>query len=215
LTRQNKSYTIELKYTYIRTNSFFRRLNGNIKAKIKTTISSSQSTPVELRRVTLENQGNEEEILEVTCYFEPVLSPKEQDYAHPAFNNLFLVNQLHEETNAIIVQRKNREPNVPKLYLGANLSTNSETVGDFEYEIDAEKLMTRGNFELPNRIKNSIPLSKKTGLVTEPIVALKRTIKVKPSKKAIIDFILSVNENQDMVIENIKHYQSAGNVEGI
>ncbi len=180
---------------------------GNIKAKIKTTISSTKSTPVELRRVTLENQGNEEEILEVTCYFEPVLSPKEQDYAHPAFNNLFLINQLDEKTNSIIIQRKNREPNVPKLYLGANLSTNSETVGDFEYEVDAEKLMARGNLGIPNRIKNSIPLSKKTGLVTEPIVALKRAIKVKPNKKATIDFILSVNENQDIVMENIKQYQ--------
>ncbi len=202
--------------------------DGNIKTKIKTTISSNhhdfgdggknhvdefgQSAPVELRRMILENQGNEEEILEVTCYFEPVLSPKEQDYAHPAFNNLFLINQLDEQTNSIIVQRKNREPNAPKLYLGANLSTNSETVGDFEYEIDAERLIARGNLGIPNRIKNSIPLSKKTGLVTEPIVALKRTIKVKPSQKATVDFILSVNESKDLVLENIKKYQLQGNV---
>lgn len=79
-------------------------LNGNIKTKIKTTVSSNQ--PVELRRMILENQGNEEEILEVTCYFEPVLSKKEQDYAHPVFNNLFLINKLEEETNTIMIQRK-------------------------------------------------------------------------------------------------------------
>lgn len=197
--------------------------NGNIKTKIKTTISSDHhqlhdsehdgtNSPVELRRIILENQGNEEEILEVTCYFEPVLSPKEQDYAHPAFNNLFLINELDEQTNSIIIQRKNREPHVPKLYLGANLSTNSETIGDFEYEVDAEKLIARGNLGIPNRIRHSIPLSKKTGLVTEPIVALKRTIKVKPEEKAMVDFILSVNESQDIVLENIKKYQLQGNV---
>lgn len=83
-------------------------VNGNIKTKIKTTVGSNQ--PVELRRMVLENQGNEEEILEVTCYFEPVLSTKEQDYAHPVFNNLFLINKLHEETNSIIIERKNRKP---------------------------------------------------------------------------------------------------------
>ena len=185
-------------------------VNGNIKTKIETTVSSNQ--PVELRRVTLENQGNEEEILEVTCYFEPVLSRKEQDYSHPAFNNLFLIPKLEEETNSIIVQRKNREANTPKFYLGANLSTNSETIGDFEYEIDQEKFIGRGNLGIPNRIKNSIPLSKKMGLVTEPIVALKRTIKVKPQEEALIDFILAVNENEEVVIENIKKYQSTGNV---
>ena len=54
-------------------------LEGNIKTKIQTTISSNE--PVELRRVSLENQGNDEEIVEVTVYFEPVLSKKEDDYA--------------------------------------------------------------------------------------------------------------------------------------
>lgn len=49
-------------------------LNGNIKTTIKTTISSQE--PVEIRRVIFENQGNQEEILEVTSYFEPVLSKK-------------------------------------------------------------------------------------------------------------------------------------------
>ena len=93
-------------------------MSGNIKTKISTTVSSEQ--PVELRRMVLENQGKEEEILEVTCYFEPVLSKKEQDYAHPAFNNLFLMNRLDEQTNTLVIERKNREANAPKYYLGAN-----------------------------------------------------------------------------------------------
>ena len=185
-------------------------MSGNIKTKISTTVSSEQ--PVELRRMVLENQGKEEEILEVTCYFEPVLSKKEQDYAHPAFNNLFLMNRLDEQTNTLVIERKNREANAPKYYLGANLSTNSETIGDFEYEIDEEKFVGRGNLGLPYKVKNSIPLSKKTGLVTEPIVALKRTIKVKPQKEAIVDFILSVNEEEAVMLENIKKYQSSENV---
>ncbi len=185
-------------------------LDGNIKTKIKTTISSN--SPVELRRMVLENQGNEEEILEVTCYFEPVLSEKEQDYAHPVFNNLFLINQFDEQTNSIVLERKNREPNKPKMYLGANLSTNSETIGDFEYEVDLEKFIGRGNLGIPNLVQNSIPLSKKVGLVTETIVALKRTIKIKPKEEAIIDFILSVNEEKQNVIENIKKYQTVQNV---
>jgi len=185
-------------------------INGNIKTKIKTTVSSNE--PVELRRVIIENQGKEEEILEITCYFEPVLSTKEQDYAHPVFNNLFLINELEEETNSIIIQRKNRETNGQKIFLGANLSTNSETIGDFEYEIDGEKFIGRGNLGIPNMIKNSIPLSKKIGLVTQTIVALKRSVKVKPGKETILDFVLAVHEDKQMVIKNIKKYQSLQNV---
>ena len=82
-------------------------INGNVKTTIKTTISSQE--PIELRRILIENQGNEEEILEITSYFEPVLSSKEQDYAHPAFNNLFLINKWDDNTNSLIIERKNRE----------------------------------------------------------------------------------------------------------
>ena len=134
-------------------------INGNIKTTITTTVSSQE--PVELRRILIENQGNEEEILEITSYFEPVLSTKEQDYAHPVFNNLFLINKWDNETNSIIIERKNREVNKAKYYLAANLSTNSETVGDYEYEIDKEKFVGRGNLDIPTMIKNSIPLTKK------------------------------------------------------
>ena len=179
-------------------------IKGNIKTKIKTTVSSSN--PTEIRRIILENQGNEEEILEVTAYFEPVLSKKEQDYAHPAFNNLFLNNKFDEETKSLIFNRKK------KIYLGANLSTNCETIGDYEYEINKEKFIGRGNFEIPNMIKNSIPFSKKEGFVTEPIVALKRTVKVKPNEETIIDFILCINEDEKEVIQAIKKYQSKENV---
>ena len=140
------------------------------------------------------------------------MSEKEQDYAHPVFNNLFLINNLDEETNSIVLERNNRDKSKPKMYLAANLSTNSETIGDFEYEIDLEKFVGRGNLGIPKLIQNSIPFSKKIGLVTESVVALKRTIKVKPHEEAIMDFILAVNEEKENVIQNIKTYQTTQNV---
>lgn len=185
-------------------------MEGNIKTKIKTTVSSNE--PVELRRVILENQGNEEEILEITSYFEPVLSPKEQDYAHPAFNNLFLITSFDEQTNSLFVKRKKREARAKEFYLAANLSTNSETIGELEYEIDADKFIGRGNLGIPIMVQNSIPLSKKIGLVTEPIVALKRTVKVKPKEEIMVDLVIAVGEEEEKVKENIKKYQAFENV---
>ena len=109
----------------------------NLKAKIETIVATKE--PLEIRKMTLENLGNEEEIVEVTAYFEPVLSRKEQDYAHPTFNNLFLIFDYDEESNSLIVKRKKRELHDKEIYLAVNLSTNSETIGDLEYEIDEEK----------------------------------------------------------------------------
>ncbi len=185
-------------------------MNGNIKTKIKTTVSSNE--PVELRRIILENQGKEEEIIELTAYFEPVLSTKEQDYSHPVFNNLFLMLDYDEKNESIMVKRRSRATNGKRLYARVTLSTEGETIGDLEYEISEEKFIGRGNLGLPNMVKKSIPLSKRIGLVTEPIIALKRTIKVKPGEETNVDFILSVGEEKEKVNENLQKYQSSQNV---
>lgn len=185
-------------------------ISDNIKTKIETIVVSEE--PVEIRKLTLENLGNTDEVLEITSYFEPVLSKKEQDYAHPAFNNLFLIYEFDQETNSIIVKRKERENENEAIYMYANLFTQSEIVGDLEYEIDEEKFIGRGNTGIPKMIKNSIPFSKKIGLVTEPIVALKRSIKIKPGQKSVINLIISVEEDKNKAKENIIKYKSEENI---
>jgi len=184
--------------------------HDNIKTKIETIVVPDE--PVEIRKVTLENLGNEEEIIEITSHFEPVLSRKEQDYAHPAFNNLFLIFDYDEETNSIVVRRKKRGENEEELYMCTTLSTNSETIGDIEYEIDEEKFVGRGNIGIPQMVKNSNPLSKKIGLVTESVVAIKKTIRLEPKQKARINLLISVEETKERAIKNIKKYRIEENV---
>ncbi len=184
----------------------------NISTKIETIISPDDVT--EIRRLTLENRGLEEEVLEVNAYFEPILSRKAQDDAHPVFNNLFLVFDYDEQTNSIIIKRKKREEGENEIYLVTSLlSKDSETVGKLEYEIDKEKFSGRGNIKIPEMIQNSTPLSQKMGLVTEGMIALKRTIKLKPQDKIELNLILSVGENKELLLENIKKYKTKEAVE--
>ena len=69
---------------------------------------------------------------------------------------------------------------------------------DNEFEISKEKLNERGNFGVPTAVVNSTPLSNKVGLVTEPIIAMKKTIKIYPKEKVYLDLIISVNEDEDV-----------------
>ena len=184
--------------------------NDNINTKVTTGIAPDE--PIEIRQIALENLGDDEEILEITSFFEPVLSRQEQDYAHPAFNNLFLIFDFDEETNSIIVKRKKRDEKELELYMCVNLSTNSEIIGDLEYEIEQEKFIGRGNFGIPQMVKNSIPFSKKIGLVTEPVLSLKRTIKIQPKQKNTINLIISVGESREKALENIKKYKIEENI---
>ena len=188
----------------------YERQDANIKTKMNVTIATNDA--VEIRRLELENLGTDEEILEVTSYFEPVLSPKEQEYAHQAFNNLFLIFEYDENTNALILRRKSRNKNEQDVYLTTKLCTKSETIGDYEYEIDKEKFIGRCNFKIPKMIENSLPFSKKIGLVTEPIVAQKITIKIKPKEKVYIDLILSIDYEKEQAVKNLEKYDSIENV---
>lgn len=187
-----------------------KKSNGNIKSKIENIIAPNE--PVEIRRITLENTGTEEEILEITTYFEPVLSNKNQDYAHPAFNNLFLIFDFDEETKSVIVNRKDRKDTTKNMYLQTTLNVGKEGIGDLEYEFDKEKFLGRGNLSVPQMIKNSSPFSKSLGLTTEAIVAIKRVVKVKPKEECAVDFIISVGEDKQIVQNNLQKYMAQENV---
>ncbi len=166
------------KYTSIFSadSTVINRFDGDIETTTKITVGIEKN--IEIRQITLKNNGNQEEILEVTSSFEPIISEFNQDISHQAFNNLFLRYDMEDDN--IILERRNRNKNVEKIFLGVSLYTEDETIGELEYEIDKEKFFGRGNICLPQMIKESKPFSKQLGLVTEPIVAMKKTIKIKP-----------------------------------
>jgi cyclic beta-1,2-glucan synthetase len=187
----------------------FIRTDENIITTSK--IITASNDAVEIRSITLENTSNVEEVLEVSTLFEPVLSTKEQDYSHMAFNNLFLKYEYLEDTNSILIKR-NKRGDTNEVFLGVNLCTNNETIGDLEYEIDKAKLYGKVTYGIPKMIENSIPFSKTIGLTVDPVVALKRTIKIEPNQKVTLNLILAVSEEQDIVKRNLAKYTNIENV---
>lgn len=65
------------------------------------------------------------------------------------------------------------------MHLIAKMQTNCEKIGETEFEIDKAKFIGRNNLGIPKSVQNSTPLSKRIGLTTEGIVALKNTIKIR------------------------------------
>lgn len=181
------------------------RIDGSVKTVSKVTIA--QEAPVEIRNISLKNNGIEEETLEVTSYIEPILSSAMQDYSHPAFNNLFLSFEYLED-GIVLAKRRKRAQTDKEYYMGVCFYTKFDTIGELEYEIDKEKFLGRGNLGLPLMVQNSKPFSKNTNLVTDPIIAMKHTIKIKPEESANLSFIIAVSENKDEVISLVKDYSN-------
>ena len=186
-------------------NAKINRIDGNVETITK--IIVAPNNPVEIRNIEIKNNGLEEELIEITSYFEPIISYKEADISHKAFNNLFLRYDFNEQTNSIVIERKQRDSNLENIFLGVNLYTEDETIGELEYEIDNERFLGRES-NIPAMVENSKTLSKELGLVTDPCVAIKRTFKIKPGEKIALSLIISIGNNKDKVIENISNYMN-------
>ena len=185
------------------------RLDGNIETSTKITVSSSDS--VEIRRLEVKNLGNTDETLEITSFLEPVLSNKEQDYAHPAFNNLFLSYEYIADSNTILVKRKKRSEGQQEIYMAVNFYSEAKTIGDVEFEINKERFVGRNNFGIPKLVENSKPFSKKAELTTDSIIAMRKTININAKENVKLDFIICVSEDRDYVLKTIQKYMNIDN----
>lgn len=181
------------------------RQDGNIETITK--ISVAPTEPVEIRRIELVNHGIEDETIEITSFLEPLISEKEQDYAHRAFNKLFLEYEIIEDT--ILIRRKSRYKSKSDMFLAVNLYAENEIIGETEFEVDKEKFYGREAIGLPKTVESSIPLGRNIGLTTEPIVAIKNTVKIKANEKVVFNLIMCVSESKEKVIELINKFTNS------
>ena len=173
--------------------------------KIEETVSLDPNRPIEIRRIEIENLGSQDEVFEVIVDFEPSLSRKMQEYSHPAFNKLFM--KLDEVGENIVFEKKDRN-GIENRYFATTLYTENEQIVDFEYEIDKEKYLGRENLGLSNMVKFQRNFSKQIKQVTDPIIAMKRTIKIKTKEKASINILLSAANSREEAIENLENVKS-------
>lgn len=181
----------------------FIKKDGNLK--IEEIVCLDPNRPLEIRRLEIENMGNSEEVLEVVGYFEPSLSQKMEEYSHPSFNKLFM--KFEENDNNIIFEKKNRQTN-PSKYLATTLYTENEQIVDFEYEIDKDKFFERENLGISEMVKSQKAFSKQIVQVVEPIIAMKRTIKIRAKEVANINLIISVSNDKEEAIHNLDNVKS-------
>ena len=188
----------------------FEEKQDFIRTKLKITLDPEEA--VEIRSLEIENIGNREETLEITTIFEPVLSTINQDYAHKAFNNLFLIYKYDDKRNILEIKRKKRTKAEKDIFLKIAYTTDSDVILDNEFEIDREKLDARGNLGIPESIKKSLPFSKRVGLVTDPMVALRKTIKLQGGEKKSINLVLSISEDENLAEKNLEKYKNIENI---
>jgi cyclic beta-1,2-glucan synthetase len=184
------------------------RRDGAIITKLEVIVSSEDDA--EVRRVSLTNIGVRAREIQVTSFAEICLSPPAADAAHPAFSNLFVQTEFAPETGAVLVTRRKQSDKETTAWVAQVLVVEGETVGDLQYETDRARFIGRGHDSRnPVSVSDGRPLSDTTGFVLDPMLSLRRTVRITPGATARLIFSTIVASDREQVLELADKYRNA------
>lgn len=183
-----------------------RRRDGPIASSMEVVVSPEED--VELRRITVRNHGAGVRELEITSYAEVVLAPPEADDAHPAFQKLSVHTAFDPATGALLATRRRRTPDEPEVWVAHVAAVEGHPVGPLQYETDRARFLGRGRDpSAPEGVTEGRPLSNSTGPVLDPILSLRRTVRIEPGGTARIIFATLMEPSREQATDRAEVYR--------
>jgi cellobiose phosphorylase len=183
----------------------FRRRDDKIDTH--TEISVSPENDIELRRITLTNRSDFIRTIEVTSYAEVVLAPHAHDLSHPAFSNLFVQTEILPQRQAIFCTRRPRSADERPPWLVHLMAVQGTTVGAASYETDRMRFIGRGRtLAAPVAMDGTARLSDSQGPVLDPVICIRRVIRLEPNESVKVDLVTGVAESREAVTALMEKY---------
>ncbi len=176
-----------------------------------TEILVSPEDDAEVRRVSVTNEGTRAREIELTTYSEVVLSTADADSAHPAFSKMFVQTEFIADSGALLATRRTREPAEPQLWAAHVSALEGDAIGGLQFETDRARFLGRGR-DLRNAVSvlDARPLSNTVGTVLDPVLALRRRVRIAPGQTVRVAFWTSVSATRDEAIAMVdKHRDMA------
>ena len=175
--RESETYEV----AFFEDRAEIRRKDGPIRTVME--IAVSPQDDAEVRHLSLTNEGSGTREIELTSYSEVVLSPPTADSAHPAFSKMFVQTEFAAESGALLATRRPRDPGQPQLWVAHFNSLEGEAIGSLQFETDRARFLGRGH-DVRNAasIMDARPLSNSVGTVLDPVLALRRRVRIEPGE---------------------------------
>jgi cyclic beta-1,2-glucan glucanotransferase len=168
----------------------------------------SPEDDAEIRRVSLTNLGTRSREIDVTSYAEVVLATPAADAAHPAFSNLFVHTECVPELDALLATRRPRSREETPLWLAHVVCVEGQTIGVPEWETDRAKFLGRGRgIRTPCSVLDGQALSNTVGAVLDPIVSLRRRVRVSPGSTVRLAFSTLVASSREEALSLADKYR--------
>jgi len=190
------------------------RRDRSLETTLEVVVSSEDDA--EMRRVSITNHGSRAREIQITSYAELCLTSQAADAAHPAFAKLFVETEFVSELGTLLATRRKQSDNDKPIWAAHIVVTDAETLGDLEFETDRAQFIGRGHsVREPASIIDGTPLSGAVGSVLDPIMSLRRTVRIPPGKTARVVFSTIVSSSREDVINLADKYRDAATFERI
>ena len=170
----------------------------------------SSEDDAEVRRVSITNQGVRTREIQVTSYAELSLTSQAADVAHPAFSNLFVETEFVSDMGALLATRRKRSPDEPPF--------GSRTCSSWKAKPSATcntKRIARDSWDAGMMLRNPVsivdgrPLSNTVGSVLDPVMSLRRTVRIPPGTTAHLVFTTIAAPTREQVLDLADKYRDA------
>jgi len=167
----------------------------------------SPEDDAEVRRVSLTNLGAKSRDLELTSYAEVVLAPPMADAAHPAFSNLSVQTECVPALDTLLATRRPRSRDESPVWLAHVMGVDGEALGPPEWETDRARFVGRARGIRAAAALDGEPLSNTLGAVLDPIVSLRRRVRLQPGGMVRVTFSTVVAPSRAAALELAEKYR--------
>jgi len=165
---------------------------------------------VEVRCLTLTNRGTDSREIELTSYAEVVLSQPAADSAHPAFSKMFVQSEFIAERGALLATRRPREPAQAQLWMVHFSSGQGLPSGALQFETDRARFLGRGrDVRSAASIMDGRALSDTVGTVLDPVLALRRRVRIPPGETVQVAFWMGLAATRGQALSLADRYADA------
>jgi len=192
--------------TYSQGMAEFRAVKDQIE--VHTKISVSPEDDIELRRMTVTNFSRSNRILELTSYAEVVLLEPRAETGHPVYQGLFMQTELLPHKAAILCTRRPRSAEEHWPWLFHAMIVRGQSAGPPpSFETDRSRFIGRGRTPAsPSALTKPGSLSNSTGNVLDPVIAVRRQLRLHPGESIVVDAILGVDKSREGAISLVDKY---------
>ncbi len=174
-----------------------------------TEITVPPEDDVEVRRITVTNQGNRKRQLFLASYGEISLAPPKEDGRHPAFNKLFIESRYISEFNGLVFQRRPRSGQECPVFLIHALTPPDGIAATGACETDRLRFLGRGQTSGdPLALRKEGQWQSAKGVATlDPIMSLGQEIELKPNQTVRLAWYTLADGSRGQAMDTARRYQ--------